>query len=147
MEKPKKINVTQVRYRDALQKIVSGCLDPVAVAVEALRSHRSEKRIDLTGWKFGRLQVILYAGLLTRGSRSRATWLCMCDCGKLARIEGNPLISGTTKSCGCMRTDGTQQRFLKHGRHSRLEFQNELFGLQKAGHPGQAHVLDQHAAK
>jgi hypothetical protein len=147
MGKPKKINVTQVRYRDALQKIVSGCLDPVAVAAEALRSHRSDKRLDLVGWKFSRLLVIFYAGLSMRGVRQRATWLCLCDCGKLTRIEGSTLIRGTTKSCGCLFEDQARQRFLKHGRYAKSESPDEVLGLQKSRHPWQAQVLDRAAAR
>src|SRR5712692_10346641 len=137
MDKTKRINVTQVRYRDALKKIANGCIDPVAVAREAIREHRAERRRDLVGVRFTRLQVIFYAGMRHcadgRRSRNRSTWLCMCDCGKLCRIEGNSLLGGNTKSCGCLHSD-QMLRFIKHGRYAkklmpviaRLEFPNEL---------------------
>ena len=155
MDKPKTINVTQARYRDALQRIANGCLDPVEVAREAIREHRSEHRLDLVGVRFGRLEVIHYAGRIQppQGHR-RSTWLCLCDCGTLCHIEGDPLLSGDTNSCGCLRSDVAKVRFLKHGRYAKkpMGFPNDIrgngiLGIQKAGRAGQAQVLDQYATR
>ena len=30
-------------------------------------------------------------------------WRCKCDCGNLAIAVGSELISGNTKSCGCLK--------------------------------------------
>ena len=138
-----KVNVTQLRYREALEQIVAGCADPDEVAREALRHHRAENRTDLTGWRFTRLQVIFYAGMLLRSEggknlRKRSTWLCMCDCGNLAQVEGNSLLAGSTKSCGCLRSD-QMARFLKHGKYSKRDV---TLGLPEAGRPAKARILD-----
>lgn len=54
---------------------------------------------DLTGQRFGRLTVIerkeSYNG-------KKARWLCKCDCGNYVTVLSTCLISGTTKSCGCL---------------------------------------------
>ena len=57
---------------------------------------------DLTGQRFGRLVVL---GNSNRGERSKnrhAFWKCKCDCGKEVVIPSNNLMSGGTKSCGCL---------------------------------------------
>jgi len=158
MDKPKRINVTQVRYREALQKIANGVTDPVEVAREAIREHRAERRRSLVGIRFTRLKVIFYAGMRQRPDgkvlRKRATWLCMCDCGTLCRIEGNTLLAGSTKSCGCLRSD-QMQRFYKHGRYAKrlmppvqIEvLHDSVSRVQKVGDQGQAEILDGPAAR
>lgn len=56
-----------------------------------------KKRIDLTGMKFGKLQVIQYA----YSEKNRAVWKCKCDCGNICFVKGRYLKDGDTKSCGC----------------------------------------------
>lgn len=60
----------------------------------------SNRRIDLTGRIFGRLRVIGFAH--TNGRRN-ACWYCVCECGAQVIATSPNLITGTTKSCGCMR--------------------------------------------
>lgn len=59
------------------------------------------KREDLTGRKFGRLTVVGYDRTDSHGD---TYWLCECDCGNPNTISviRNSLISGGTKSCGCL---------------------------------------------
>lgn len=57
-------------------------------------------RKDLTGKKFGMLTVILLHG---RDNGGRALWLCKCDCGDSAIVEGHNLQCGHSASCGCVR--------------------------------------------
>lgn len=67
---------------------------------------------NLTGQRFGRLEVIAYAGIDKRG---QATWLCRCtgaDCdSRQTTVVGAQLRIGHTKSCGCLRREAS----LKHG--------------------------------
>lgn len=57
------------------------------------------KSINLIGRKFERLLVLERYG----SSKDRhATWLCLCDCGNRIVCVGKDLISGHTKSCGCL---------------------------------------------
>lgn len=51
------------------------------------------RRIDLTGKKYGRLSVISYAG--------NSKWKCLCECGNTTDVRVQHLISNGTKSCGC----------------------------------------------
>ena len=59
------------------------------------------KLIDLTEKKFNRLTVIKRAENTKNGA---ARWLCKCDCGNTNHIivTSRNLISGHTKSCGCL---------------------------------------------
>lgn len=54
---------------------------------------------DLIGKKFGRLTVIK---LTDKRFHSYAIWECLCDCGNLRSVSSQGLISGHTKSCGCL---------------------------------------------
>lgn len=61
-------------------------------------------RKDLTGQRFGRLKVIRAFGTKIVGKRREKlhTWECLCDCGTVRYIPRPQLISGKTKSCGCL---------------------------------------------
>lgn len=59
-------------------------------------------KFDLTGRKFGRLEVIRHA----RYDKNNASlWECKCDCGNITVARGGDLKSGNTLSCGCLRKD------------------------------------------
>ena len=59
------------------------------------------KLTDLTGRTFGRLLVIDRAGTQS----NNATWNVMCICGEGRAMMAHNLISGTSTSCGCRRTE------------------------------------------
>lgn len=56
------------------------------------------KFIDLTGKRFGRLEVIKRSDNVNK----ETYWLCRCDCGNEKIINGHSLKTGNTKSCGCL---------------------------------------------
>lgn len=55
--------------------------------------------IDLTGKKFGRLEVVGRSGASKFGS---PVWECKCSCGNSKLIDGISLRRGDSKSCGCL---------------------------------------------
>lgn len=58
---------------------------------------------DLTGQRFGRLEVTGYAGThISPSGHKRSQWLCRCDCGKKTIARGDHLTTGHVKSCGCV---------------------------------------------
>jgi len=63
---------------------------------------------DLTGQKFGRLTVIEKTG---KGRDGHAVWKCFCGCGNIIEVRGSHLLSGHTKSCGCL----NEEKIIKHG--------------------------------
>lgn len=61
------------------------------------------KRQNLIGKRFGRLEVIEYAGYGTNGRQNISEWNCQCDCGNTCVVAGYLLKAGRKKSCGCLR--------------------------------------------
>lgn len=70
------------------------------------------KLLDLTGQRFGRLVVVRRAENAKCG---RVRWECRCDCGNSTTIQGAHLLSGHTKSCGCLSKEESRQRHMTHG--------------------------------
>lgn len=71
---------------------------------------------DISGLRFGRLTVMEKAGVTNGGGRgSKSLWRCKCDCGNEKVIMRNSLVSGNTKSCGCMERENKKVMHLKHG--------------------------------
>ena len=63
--------------------------------------------IDITGQKFGKLEVIKKVGSKkTSSGATKIFWSCKCECGNSCIVEGNALKSGNTKSCGCVKSFG-----------------------------------------
>ena len=58
-----------------------------------------ERRIDLTGQRYGRLTV------LGPSSEDGRCWNCLCDCGKHCVCNKERLRSGLTRSCGCLQEE------------------------------------------
>ena len=57
---------------------------------------------DLLNKTFGKLKVIEHLGKLAPGKKNRHRWKCICECGKTTIIQSNHLLSGDTRSCGCL---------------------------------------------
>lgn len=81
------------------------------------------RRIDLTNQRFGRLTAVKRCGRI----RSYATWECSCDCGKMAIVASGYLLSGRTRSCGCLRSELTVER-----NHRRIRHGEAVHGLESA---------------
>lgn len=54
-----------------------------------------KRKEDLTGRRFSRLVPIRYLG--------NTRWECQCDCGNKTIVNAGNIISGSTKSCGCLK--------------------------------------------
>lgn len=63
------------------------------------------KFIDLTGQKFGRLEVV---GIDHKRGNCYY-WKCICDCGNTKVIEGTCIRFGRTKSCGCLKQESDRR--------------------------------------
>lgn len=61
-------------------------------------------RNDLTRKKFGFLSVIRFAGIRRVGkdAQPKTLWTCRCTCGVKFIVQGQSLVSGNTRSCGCL---------------------------------------------
>lgn len=52
---------------------------------------------DLSGYIFGELTVISYAG---KDTNNKTNWLCLCSCGRKKIIRATSLKSGAATTCG-----------------------------------------------
>lgn len=73
----------------------SGVVPPVLTGGGPVPTGRVK---DLLGRRFGRLKVVSYAGVSSRGA---ARWSVLCDCGAQKIVSASSLISKHTTSCGC----------------------------------------------
>ena len=63
----------------------------------------AEKRVDITGKKFGKLTVISMADdYISPAGHRLSQCNCLCDCGKTTTVMMSGLVTGSTKSCGCI---------------------------------------------
>lgn len=69
------------------------------------------KWYKLTGERFGKL-VVMKSGPSKptydrqgKKTGTRKYWECKCDCGKTTHVISASLISGKTRSCGCLRSE------------------------------------------
>lgn len=57
---------------------------------------------DIRGRRFGGLVVLKDSG---ERAHKFVKWLCLCDCGNKLSVLSQHLISGHTKSCGCLKRE------------------------------------------
>lgn len=60
--------------------------------------------VDLTGQTFGKLTA-LYP-LKQRNKFGKVIWVCQCSCGNITQVNANALTTGSTHSCGCIKSLG-----------------------------------------
>ena len=81
-------------------------------------------RFDLTGQRFGRWEVIKFAG----NKNGQSFWECKCDCGTYRNVNSGRLKNGSSKSCGCLSRELTSKR-------SQKDITNQQFGRLIALYP------------
>lgn len=59
--------------------------------------------IDLTGSRYGLVQVLWPAGRYKSGETTFVHWAFQCDCGKVGQASGNNLNRRKIISCGCIK--------------------------------------------
>src|ERR1700674_1372052 len=87
---------------------------------------------NLSGLTFGRLTAIKRTGSVRVGASYRAMWLCRCACGTMTELPANHIVSGHTKSCGCLGRESIRRlnaaleasgaRFKVHGKWHSSEY-------------------------
>ena len=72
------------------------------------------------GARFGRLEIVAEGEPIPRPDKpgwKRRTFRCRCDCGNQIVVTRDSLVSGNTKSCGCLNTEkGREPRRITHGK-------------------------------
>ena len=79
----------------------------------------TKPRKDIIGNRYGRLTVMLDCG---QNKAKQFKYIVVCDCGESKVVVGNSLVTGLTKSCGCIRREATIAKNYKHGKSTTPEF-------------------------
>lgn len=66
---------------------------------------QSNNFIDMHGKRYGRLLVLDRAEDAISARSRHTRWNCICDCGKLVTVRSSGIMTGDTRSCGCLRRD------------------------------------------
>ena len=82
--------------------------------------------VDRSGQKYGRITFVKPTG--KRGNGGLVVWLCRCDCG--AEIEARPdlVISGHTKSCGCLSAENKSKTCISRNTTHNMAWKHKLYG-------------------
>lgn len=90
------IETSSLRKRDSKKSTKScGC-----IISEILLNYHTENYKNLSGQKFNRLT----AQQRVRQNK-KWVWECLCDCGETTYLNQSVLMSGRTKSCGCLTSE------------------------------------------
>ena len=95
--------------------------------IKRVRKTRSDKGkfTDLTGNKYGRLEVLSLSHVKREKNQSIYMWTCKCECGVVKEIRYQSLASGSSKSCGCLRAEvcsSTGKSNKTHGKRNTKEY-------------------------
>lgn len=83
--------------------------------------HNLGRGKDLRGEKFNKLTPLFP---LEKRIKKFIVWHCKCDCGQECDVIGSHLISGHTKSCGCIAIEHIQ----KQGQKKFIDLTGQIFG-------------------
>ena len=75
-------------------------------------------RRDISGQIFGRLKVLRMKG--PKEYDRNVYWICKCECGKRLPVRMCNLISGHTRSCGCLMREINRKRMRELARRRML---------------------------
>jgi hypothetical protein len=72
--------------------------------------------LKITGQTFGRLTAIRPT---KERKDAKVIWLFQCACGNTFRVAAKFVISGNTRSCGCLRKELVREKNYRHGHKAR----------------------------
>lgn len=103
------------------------------------------KYVDLTGQRFGRLEVVCMAH---RGNSGQIQWNCRCECGGHTVVPTYHLKSGHTQSCGCFRREVAVHngKTAKHGMYG-SKLYNVWHGIKQRCESPAHHSFDDYGGR
>jgi hypothetical protein len=107
--------ITELRPTDGSDRAeLSRNRPPHRVMVGHLANGRGEYQMNgnMIGQRFG-MWVVIEA--IAKKTTKYTEWLCLCDCGNIKAVRSYSLMSGHSKSCGCIRSAAVSSRNFKHG--------------------------------
>lgn len=82
-------------------------------------------KTNLQGKKFGKLTVVSFSHI----HGSHAYWNCVCDCGKPRVVCGSAMMTGKTKSCGCIGREVSRKRMSTKNGYSKTRVYRIFIGM------------------
>lgn len=116
---PFEVRVSDLPFGSSIKVHVQCCLcnqtrlakyrDLVAAGHTVCRACRSREVSfeNLIGRVFSRWSVLEFQG---RSAHGICLWLVECECGVQKTISGSSLLSGESRSCGCLQREGVSKR-------------------------------------
>ncbi|MFA1509905.1 hypothetical protein ACDN41_11815 [Priestia aryabhattai] len=92
---------------------------------------------DIVGNRYGRLTVNSFDGYVkvsVKEVKRRSVYKCECDCGESVTVKRNSLVTGHTKSCGCL-----EKGKEKHGLRSHPLYSTWLNMKDRCYNPNNSH--------
>lgn len=109
--------------------------ETVGIARQCKECNAKSRIIDISGQRFGRLVAIEHAGRVVNRSGFRTTlWKCKCDCGKETIVRYPLLVSGNTRSCGCLEREN-KERIMKLAQQVNRKSVSANFAGKLENHP------------
>lgn len=94
------------------------------------------KPLELIGEKYGKLLVTERA---ENSKNGQTRWLCFCECGNYSVVAGRSLVTGHSKSCGCIVKETTGALNRTHGKTKSREY-NSWRGMKaRCNNPKDSH--------
>jgi hypothetical protein len=100
-------------HRAQTRHLRSGHIRSCGCLKKDLASERNSA--DITGRRSGRLVAVERVG---SNKRYNALWLCACDCGRSTVVPATKIMTGSTKSCGCL----LRESITTHGKSRTPEY-------------------------
>lgn len=109
--------------------------ETVGIACQCKECNAKSRIIDLTGQRFGRLVAVEHAGRVVNKNGFRTTlWKCQCDCGNQTTVRYPALITGNTRSCGCLEREN-KERMMKLAQQTNRKSVSKDFIRKLEDHP------------
>lgn len=90
------------------------------------------KKIPISlGDRFGRLTVVALEGT--------SNWQCICDCGNKRVVAHRSLVTGNTRSCGCLHREQVSNLNKTHGESKSREYSIWHGMMLRCYYPSQPH--------
>ena len=110
--------IKEGKYKGTFWKCLCDCGNTIEVTTGRLKTGNTkscgcitrEKVRNIIGERFGKLTVKEFK---YRDDNGDGYYLCKCDCGNEKIMKRTCLLSGSSKSCGCLRKETAQQRWDK----------------------------------
>ena len=85
------------------------------------KENQRAKLKDLSGQRFGHLEVIRWIGTINHNSK----YLVRCDCGKEYEIYAQNLTQGCTTSCGCVKESHGENKIREILKQNNIKFETQ----------------------